>query len=257
MLFDELTEQLRRLVDEGAPTIELSELDAMYLTEVGAQRPRRRAVTALLALAVMVIAVMVVAMTMLVGDASPTRVATAPSTSSPVPSTTVDAPPPTAAPEPTTTTAALPALATADWHITDDGVGPIKLGMTFEDVARASHASIRTYPNDPFVGLDPEQGSTLQPGDVSLFDQRTGMVSIIGVSSPTIATDVGIRVGSTTDDVRAAYPGAEFQDAGRGSGLFLIDRPGGRVLVLGIDAGVVRIIELCTDRAAFEASTSY
>ena len=89
-----------------------------------------------------------------------------------------------------------------------DGIGPVRVGMTLEE---ASKVSGLTFTVDPTSGPDPGRCGFARPEGVPpgvgfMVKDNTTIVRI-DVSGPSVATDTGLRVGSTEADVMAAYPG--------------------------------------------------
>lgn len=101
-------------------------------------------------------------------------------------------------------TAAAPAP-TYDWKLTPAGWGPVRIGMTRDQVARALKTELQ---GDAFDN----EGSCIElfPVEEALkgtyFMFLDGKLSRISVAEPgRIATPRGIHVGSTAEEVRAAY----------------------------------------------------
>lgn len=88
-----------------------------------------------------------------------------------------------------------------------DGIGPVRVGMTLAEASRALGSPVRIDPNsapDPSIcGFAYEEGGS---GNVAfmVYDDRIQRVDVLGDRS--IRTEAGVGVGSTTSQVRAAYP---------------------------------------------------
>lgn len=91
------------------------------------------------------------------------------------------------------------------WRLTPTGLGPVRIGMTRGEVARALDADLSGEALDnegSCIELFPKSPSL--EGTYFLF--LDGKLSRISVADPgTIATPRGIRVGSSVADVRKAY----------------------------------------------------
>lgn len=101
-------------------------------------------------------------------------------------------------------TAAAPTLS-YDWKLTPSGWGPVRIGMTREQVAKALKVELQ---GDAFDN----QGSCIElfPAKEELngtyFMFQDGKLSRISVvETGKIATPRGIRVGANAEEVRAAY----------------------------------------------------
>ncbi|MEO7635778.1 MAG: hypothetical protein ABIS38_09065 [Sphingomicrobium sp.] len=102
-----------------------------------------------------------------------------------------------------TTLLLLAAAAQADWVLTVDGLGPVKIGMTRAQVARELHAQLR---GEAIESVDQcvEQGTRGLPGVTFMFeDKKLGRISIHKPSR--ITTPRGIGVGATAAQIKRAY----------------------------------------------------
>jgi hypothetical protein len=98
--------------------------------------------------------------------------------------------------------AALAADSAARWTVTVSGIGPIRVGMTLEDLRRIAGNFPSPKPTAECTYVHP--AST--PGGVSIMLAR-GKVARIDVDSAGVRTDAGVGVGDSTSRVNAAYPG--------------------------------------------------
>lgn len=95
------------------------------------------------------------------------------------------------------------ALAPANWVLTVEGLGPVKIGMTRAQVARALKATLR---GEAIESLDQcvEQNLRGLPGVTFLFeDKRLNRISVHRPSQ--IRTPRGIGVGATATQIKRAY----------------------------------------------------
>lgn len=100
------------------------------------------------------------------------------------------------------TAAAAPA---ANWHLTPAGLGPVRIGMSRDEVARVLDVELRGEALD-------NEGSCIElfPSGAALkgtyFMFLDGKLSRISIAEPgQITTPRGIHVGSTAEEVRKAY----------------------------------------------------
>lgn len=197
--------------------------------EVGIDRiesRRRRRTFAVAGGAAAVLVAAVVSTSVLAGGAisggdvaaTPTAAPTATPTPTPTPSPML-----TAAPSAPTTPPPPPSADDpSQWLVTDEGIGPARLGENILDaVARFPDASTCRPDGDP--------AWTVQNGSMWLVRDYEGDASTVGVVSwdrydvgaPDFAvgprTSRGIGIGATEAEVRAAYPDAQYTviDEGR------------------------------------------
>lgn len=101
-------------------------------------------------------------------------------------------------------TAAAPAP-TYDWKLTPAGWGPVRIGMTRDQVGKALKTELHGEPLDDESSCI-ELFSDAEPLSGVYFMFLDGKLSRVTVAKPNgIATPRGIRVGSSADEVRAAY----------------------------------------------------
>ncbi len=102
------------------------------------------------------------------------------------------------------------------------GLGLIKVGMPLEDAVGIAHVKVTTGIGACDVGTDPLTAATVVGKD--------GAVLIVTVQDPGVRTNQGIQVGSTAEEVGAAY-GAVQQP--------VVVPDGDNELVIGLEDGVV------------------
>lgn len=161
-----------------------------------------------------------------------------PAVNSTVASTVGD--PSTTAGSPTETAGASePALGPGS-PIAVDGVGPIRVGMTVDEAQRAAGI--------PMTRNDGPRCRSLSPSDrslpVDIVAEDGDQVNLVTVSSGPIKTAAGIGIGSTEEQVVAAYPGGTEVLPGAPGPHRVILRQRGRAmapfsLVFQIDEGTV------------------
>lgn len=156
------------------------------------------------------------ALSLTAGCASPATDGGAPGST---PSAAASAPPE----EPTSIPSDDPGL--AELVLSPSGLGPLEIGSTVSEVDGETHFrwdSDRCGTGDEYAGrwvsADPEWATdeTSQPGGVGIWTEdqgRDAAVIEIGVGTDTVATEEGITVGSTADEVRAAYPDARMESS--------------------------------------------
>lgn len=104
-----------------------------------------------------------------------------------------------------------PLSALADeWVLRMDGIGPLKIGMSFDDANRASGSTLkRTPPNlrgsvsCDFIPVRRHPGLALM-----FIDERLARVDVFGHANRTLH---GIRVGDAVQSVFSAYPNLEVE----------------------------------------------
>lgn len=100
--------------------------------------------------------------------------------------------------------AASPARMVGPMDLTEHGIGPVRVGMTLAEVARATSSGIH------LVGTDSTECSYLNWRDGPpgvLIMAEGGRVVRVDVRNPAIATPEGIKIGSTEADVQQRYAG--------------------------------------------------
>jgi len=90
------------------------------------------------------------------------------------------------------------------WILTPDGLGPVKIGMTQAQVAKALGG---TLTGDAIESDDicVEKDSSKLPGVGFMFEEKK-LVRISLVPDSKIATLRGVRAGATAAKIRRAYP---------------------------------------------------
>ena len=101
------------------------------------------------------------------------------------------------------------------------GLGPIKLGMAFDDAVAAAHVTVQPDPTCD-TNLYGEPGSGV--ASISVWGRPT--IDTVTVSQPGIHTISGVQVGSDRADVLRTYPAA----APEGPSL-VITGPDGHIIV--------------------------
>lgn len=132
----------------------------------------------------------------------------------------------------TTSTAAAtdtPAAATVDsaaspasWQLSEQGIGPVKVGMTVAEAAAA--LSVTAAQAD--TGECAYVGLAGLPAGVSLMTERGRIVRVDADDSSSVATAAGAKVGWTEQQLRDAYPGARVQPHKYDQGNYVIVIPG-------------------------------
>jgi hypothetical protein len=118
-----------------------------------------------------------------------------------------------------------------DWVVADSGAGPIRTGMTADEV-RPHVAPLGTLEECVYAKV-PEAPGLL----VMLFG---GKVVRLDVIAPGLATAEGARVGDTEEQVRELYPGLRVEPHKYTDGHYLVvDSTPGRRLVFETDGARV------------------
>lgn len=115
-----------------------------------------------------------------------------------------------------------------------EGIGPILIGMTLDEVRRAAGTPLRTETLPGCVELVPTD-----PGlRVGLWSHDGNTIDMISVPTASFATTGGIRTGSTVDAVEQAYP------------TFTRNVDGGTYLVVGGRDGSALVFEALGNQVA-------
>jgi hypothetical protein len=202
-----IEERVRDTLQRQAATVELSP-DGWDRIRERAERRHRWPPIATAVTAATLVAVAAVVVSVNSGD-RPQRVATGPAAGPNEP---------TAPTAPVTTMPSTASLVGAQLRI--DGLGPVAIGMSFEEARRLAGVPL-TLNDGPYCdALRPEgalSGVSLTDTDESPGAPR---IDLIFVTSPSVATLSGIRVGSSADDVRQAYGGSLETRGDDGSGRY-------------------------------------
>ncbi len=94
--------------------------------------------------------------------------------------------------------------ANESWRITTRGYGPIKAGQSLGQAARLLGTRLRTYENSP---SDPDCDHVFAEKGyegVALMIQN-GQVTRVEVSSPTLSTLSGVKVGDSTTQLKQVF----------------------------------------------------
>jgi hypothetical protein len=114
------------------------------------------------------------------------------------------------------------------WIVTDAGIGPVELGMPLPDaLATLPEGAINDPVNCPWIGwwsapdgryqlVAARSSDTADHGPVQVVASMS-LPESTGVAGP--LTPQGIGVGSSLEEVQAAYPGADFMDTSDGSAI--------------------------------------
>jgi hypothetical protein len=238
---------IRNVLDEAAPPV--GGLDVERLR----RRARRRSAAPRVAALCAAVAVVVVGVVVLTGgDDGPLRhitTGTSPSSSSTTTPASTTVTTPSFTPGPTTTappTTAPPRVVPGEDRLSTEsrlgyeGLGPIRLGMPFDEAVAAAHVTVQ---RDPTCAMElyGEPGSGVDSIAVWVLE---GIDTII-VSRPGINTISGIHVGSTRAEVLATYPEAANDDPGGAE--LLITNSEGRAIVFDFDGDAVSSMSLFTD----------
>lgn len=122
---------------------------------------------------------------------------------------------------------ALPGSArdTPSWRLGFDGIGPIRIGMRFDEVNRSAGRSLRHAYNPNNENRRCEYlPSHRYPGIAFLFVD--GRLTRIDVTSPAWPTGADIAVADAATKILATHPGVGSQTV-RGALVFTVNAPGG------------------------------
>jgi hypothetical protein len=120
------------------------------------------------------------------------------------PSTDTSSATPAASPAPADTAAASGRAPSTDaWTVTPSGIGPIRVGMTVDDLRRV--AGDVAVPAGSAAGCAYVRPPLVPPG-VSVMIAK-GQVTRIDVDSAGVRSDAAVAVGDSVDRVTSAYPG--------------------------------------------------
>ena len=151
----------------------------------------------------------VVAQPTTAAPASPAMPEATRATTTPASPTTVPEPAPrTTTPATVSSTVAKPATTVAPESLDSasrlrvDGIGPIRIGMTLEQVRAASGVKMSRSEGGVCVGYRTDGAPA---GLAFTAVEGSNRLDFVSVSEPSIATVSGIRVGSTVADVRRTY----------------------------------------------------
>jgi hypothetical protein len=164
------------------------------------------------------------------GTPRPADADTAASPSSPAmaPPTTT----PAAGPAPTTASAAPRPGAPTEWRLGYAGLGPVGLGMTFDEASRA--AGVAVTPNATCGGA----GHVAGLPDVYVLHRENRIIKI-GVKDPTVLTISGAHIGTSEAELLAIYPHAVPALGDHGVPVLRITGPTGALINFYISANSV------------------
>lgn len=163
---------------------------------------------------------------------------TSPATPSPTPTAAPSPPLPSESPEPA---AAEDPAEPATWTIGFDGIGPVAIGQTREEAI----AALAAFPVGPLEGCPaPIDAVDLGSSEIWLTDD---VLTALVLRQPPLEpdptgqprTEEGITVGSTIDELLAAYPSAQQSPLGD----YSVDDGTGRWLhFLGLNGTIYTIV---------------
>ena len=158
----------------------------------------------------------------------------------PAPTTSTTPVPPSTSTSVAPTTSTTSATTTVPANtVSGAGTGSLRIGMTLADAQKAAPGYKL---NLPPAGQGAVCGSLTSPdGAISaVFDvTETGApLFMVDVRTASLATSKGVKVGSTTADVNAAYP--EATPGGGGYSIALSVKDGGNVLVFVFDTNLTQ-----------------
>lgn len=106
------------------------------------------------------------------------------------------------------------AQAAPRWTISPDGIGPLKIGMTVEQAAKAIDAQLNL--TDDEISDDPDVCAQIQPagyGGLFLLFEKRRLTSVLITKPSEVKTFQGIGIGSSETDVKAAYTNLKIEPA--------------------------------------------
>ena len=111
--------------------------------------------------------------------------------------------------------------AAAEWQVTSSGIGSLKAGMSLDEAKIVMR-------NDIVVPAKLEECAMLTvknaPGKVLVMVEK-GVVTRIDVTSGTIATIEGAKIGDTEAQIKSLYPGVQTQPHKYTDGHYLVVTP--------------------------------
>lgn len=202
---------------------------------------------------VFVVGLIAVALAVALTSDSGNQQSTSPSTN-PVVVTTTGAPttstqPATTTEPPTTTAQTAPPTPAGEDRLSSAsrlgyaGLGPIKLGMAFDDAVAAAHVTVKPDPTCD-ITLYGEPGS----GVSSITVWGLSTIDTVTVSQPGIRTISGVQVGSARDEVLRTYPAAVADGPS-----LVITGPDGHIIVFVFTgAGTMESMTLSTSQETLD-----
>jgi hypothetical protein len=171
--------------------------------------------------------------------------ASRPIVATPTPQTAMPSPTPT----PTPTSTPTPTTDPSDpntWIVTDDGIGPLVLGMPFADAIAAVPGALEACTYDAYSAYRSPDQFLWFTGDAGNDGTALDLVYWKGTDGP--RTESGIGVGSTLAEVRAAYPDAhtvEYMDEFLRTGNFTFTMIDGAVAGINVSTKPYVPVEFC------------
>lgn len=123
---------------------------------------------------------------------------------------------------------------TAESPLRFDGIGPVAIGMTEARARQAAGVAMRASEFGACRALQPEG----EPAGVTFVLSGGDRINVITVGSGVIATDRGVRIGSSQAAVLAAYRGAEVRNPDEPRH-WVFARSGAFAMVFEIEDGAV------------------
>lgn len=195
-------------------------------------RRSRRTVIWLIVAVLAVCAAIAIAVVVVTGQRGATPPTTPSAIETPSPSPSVS---PSASPTPSPTPSAADPADPSTWVVTQEGMGPFRLGASFADASALvpngqSACTGVTYGFDNALWV--AEGNNT-PGTVQmvLWDGGQG--------GPGPVTAEGIGIGSSADEVRAAYPDATEEGMYLRTGAVYFDVETGAVRAIGVTPGEI------------------